>query len=393
MEKLLKYTLSLNGAFPEETLSGGIQGENRATAIVFEADSALQSKISLYKEQGKSIEAKILAVTESGECVDQTKQTGDNLFSPFYLTDRVTSTGLDVIIVLKLLVVEEQKEICKAQIRLSFIPSPVFCEFESENKSEAERLSKRAEEINAELKEKADDITKTIEQKLEAVKTAASLTAQQLKTVKEIADKANQTRLSLESGMEFVFSGGDAYQSASAEWIVDDELSEVSGNPVENKVVTQSFSQQMQEINVLKESHELLSREIEALKENDGLHSKDIEELKADYIVEQGVSGIWTYRKWTSGVSECEAAYDETLTTLENNDLGRVLFFGSLPELNFPTNIFKDIPSCTFSVNSAGYPMARIHTLTNGLIRLRCFTEWAVSAPSRVSVIAKGRWK
>ena len=46
MEKILKYTLTLDGAFPEETLSGGIQGENKATAIVFEADSALQSKIS-----------------------------------------------------------------------------------------------------------------------------------------------------------------------------------------------------------------------------------------------------------------------------------------------------------------------------------------------------------
>lgn len=27
--------------------------------------------------------------------------------------------------------------------------------------------------------------------------------------------------------------------------------------------------------------------------------------LKADYIVEQGTSGIWTYRKWNSGIAEC----------------------------------------------------------------------------------------
>ena len=25
----------------------------------------------------------------------------------------------------------------------------------------------------------------------------------------------------------------------------------------------------------------------------------------ADYVVEQGTSGIWTYRKWNSGVAEC----------------------------------------------------------------------------------------
>lgn len=29
------------------------------------------------------------------------------------------------------------------------------------------------------------------------------------------------------------------------------------------------------------------------------------EDLAADYIVEQGTSGIWTYRKWASGVAEC----------------------------------------------------------------------------------------
>lgn len=25
----------------------------------------------------------------------------------------------------------------------------------------------------------------------------------------------------------------------------------------------------------------------------------------ADYVVEQGTSGIWTYRKWNSGIAEC----------------------------------------------------------------------------------------
>ena len=27
--------------------------------------------------------------------------------------------------------------------------------------------------------------------------------------------------------------------------------------------------------------------------------------LVADYVVEQGTSGIWTYRKWNSGIAEC----------------------------------------------------------------------------------------
>ena len=37
-------------------------------------------------------------------------------------------------------------------------------------------------------------------------------------------------------------------------------------------------------------------------------------DLAADYIVSQGTSGIWTYRKWASGVAECWLESDLTLT-------------------------------------------------------------------------------
>ena len=34
----------------------------------------------------------------------------------------------------------------------------------------------------------------------------------------------------------------------------------------------------------------------------------------ADYVVEQGTSGSWTYRKWASGVAECWLESELTLT-------------------------------------------------------------------------------
>lgn len=383
MEKTLKYTLTLDGAFPEETLSGGIQGENKATAIVFEADSELSSKISLYKEQGKSIEANLLAVTEAGECVDRAKQTGDNLFSPFYLTDRVTSTGLDVIIVLKLLVMEDQKEICKAQIRLSFIPSPVFCEFESENKSEAEQLSKRAEEINAELEEKADDITKTIEQKLEAVKTAATLTAQQLKTVKEIADEANRTKLALESGTEFVFLGGDAFENGGEAFLIDEELSNASGNPIANKAVTDAIEGINGEIKDLADAVEGINEEIQTA-------NQEITVLQErDYIVEQGTSGIWTYRKWASGIAECWGGYS-SMTPWEGD--------GGYSTLNVDLP-FSFIASPT--VNCSGYQQATagsyvtMTTATKTMVSafMRTLNQALTEYPCWFDFDVKGRWK
>ncbi len=369
MEKTLKYTLTLDGAFPEETLLGGIQGEHRATAIIFEADTSLESKISLLKKEGKTIEAEIKAVTAAGECVDRAKQTGDNLFSPFYLTDRVTSSGLDVIIVLKLLISEDQKEICKAQIRLSFIPSPVFCEFESENKSEAEQLSKRAEEINAELEEKADDITKTIEQKLEAVKTAATLTAQQLKTVKEIADEANRTKLALESGTEFVFLGGDAFENGGEAFLIDGELSNASVNPIANKAVANA-------IEGINEDIKTANQEITVLRER-------------DYIVEQGTSGIWTYRKWASGIAECWGGYS-SMTPWEGD--------GGYSTLNVDLP-FSFIASPT--VNCSGYQQATagsyvtMTTATKTMVSafMRTLNQALTEYPCWFDFDVKGRWK
>lgn len=35
--------------------------------------------------------------------------------------------------------------------------------------------------------------------------------------------------------------------------------------------------------------------------------------LISDYVVEQGETGIWTYRKWNSGIAECWGTYDGTV--------------------------------------------------------------------------------
>lgn len=41
---------------------------------------------------------------------------------------------------------------------------------------------------------------------------------------------------------------------------------------------------------------------------------KQVESLKVDYVVKQGKSGIWTYRKWDSGVCELWGRHSATLS-------------------------------------------------------------------------------
>lgn len=61
----------------------------------------------------------------------------------------------------------------------------------------------------------------------------------------------------------------------------------------------------------------------------------------ADFIVEQGTSGIWTYRKWNSGIAECWGTHSWTVTqwgawgsAYESNE----------SYVNYPTNLFISTP-------------------------------------------------
>ena len=61
----------------------------------------------------------------------------------------------------------------------------------------------------------------------------------------------------------------------------------------------------------------------------------------ADYIVEQGTSGIWTYRKWNSGIAECWGNTGFTSTAL--TQWGAV-YDVLVPSVNFPSGLFNATP-------------------------------------------------
>ena len=62
----------------------------------------------------------------------------------------------------------------------------------------------------------------------------------------------------------------------------------------------------------------------------------------ADYVVAQGTSGIWTYRKWNSGIAECwtTSTLNTTGTFLANIMGGH----GFYVNYNFPSGLFSSKP-------------------------------------------------
>lgn len=60
----------------------------------------------------------------------------------------------------------------------------------------------------------------------------------------------------------------------------------------------------------------------------------------ADFIVEQGVSDIWTYRKWNSGIAECWGL--STVSVTCTNEEGA--YFSDSKSIALPSNLFNEDP-------------------------------------------------
>ena len=73
----------------------------------------------------------------------------------------------------------------------------------------------------------------------------------------------------------------------------------------------------------------------------------------SDFIVEEGTSGMWTYRKWESGTMECWGTL--TLTTTINAAWGSV-FVGvnTMKRQNYPI-AFTDKPVETVTLQAVGH--------------------------------------
>lgn len=115
--------------------------------------------------------------------------------------------------------------------------------------------------------------------------------------------------------------------------------------------------------------------------------------LPADYVVEQGTSGAWTYRKWNSGVSECWAHFGTTST---NNGAWTT---------NFPTGLFMSgtypyvIQTPWYGESTDSSRDARAFYLTDGsnstqfVSYFRTYNGSTYSGNIAMQVHAIGRWK
>lgn len=122
--------------------------------------------------------------------------------------------------------------------------------------------------------------------------------------------------------------------------------------------------------------------------------------LKADYIVEQGTSGIWTYRKWNSGIAECWGNENITFNGFQQ--------WGSLYEttaskrsLTYPNNLFVSTPICNMQISGGYYGLLlEVYGGNGSKDTTPSFAGTRPNAPSlsettshNILVHAIGKWK
>ena len=119
-------------------------------------------------------------------------------------------------------------------------------------------------------------------------------------------------------------------------------------------------------------------------------------DLAADYIEEQGVSGIWTYRKWSSGVSECWG--DKICGDIDVTSAWGALFEGSnMGGIAYPSGLFVSQPAFFPSAQTTKYGICGIEidggdkTTTPNLYLLRATAQTVQGV--YLSLYAKGHWK
>ena len=113
----------------------------------------------------------------------------------------------------------------------------------------------------------------------------------------------------------------------------------------------------------------------------------------ADYIVEQGTEGIWTWRKWNSGIAECWGVHEGTYSNYTTCFGG----YGYKTDvINYPTNLFAEIPHQFASVRiGSGFGIygSDVNTSTATGTTIYAIGSGSGSSTITAKIHAIGRWK
>lgn len=126
---------------------------------------------------------------------------------------------------------------------------------------------------------------------------------------------------------------------------------------------------------------------------------KEIGNLKIDYVVSQGISGMWHYRKWASGIYEC---WGQTTgnTGVWKSWSNWLLYGGNSIQVSYPITFVSpplEFTSCSINGTDCWLDKASgFNTTTKSAIywMTTCINSLPTgSLPYRFDIHVIGRWK
>lgn len=110
-----------------------------------------------------------------------------------------------------------------------------------------------------------------------------------------------------------------------------------------------------------------------------------------DYIIEQGTSGIWTYRKWNSGIAECWGT--GSVSVLCKNQSGSCWFTDDLT-IALPTGLFTENGVVNLNCHDYWCWIAKAHMSQAESVNFRIARSSNYQAfNTNVDISVKGKWK
>lgn len=222
----ITYTVSVDGISPATEQFGGTQEEHNATSLTFEFSPSLKSKLleyipdyelyyrfDIYDGEGNVLQGDSEAFFTDGESLGSVTL---NLAEP------ASRYGGRISVYLVVTAFNEDGT------ALNLYSFPAKLRFN--NLPDGGEGDNNAREAITTLTEAAKNAADNAGQ--------SALDAAESENAAEIAmQQTVEARYALEHGSEFVFDGGDSENDFSIEIVIDDTLSDVSENPVQNKVI------------------------------------------------------------------------------------------------------------------------------------------------------------
>ena len=216
-----EFTVKEDGIAPATEQRAGIQSEHSATQLVFNIEDKLYSKL-LTEKGGNSLVYRFDCYDSVGGTVRSDTKVLESSVASFNIGENLTRHGgrAAVYLIISVYNSDDKTELellsYPAKLRFENIPPAV-----SDNGEERESFSTLAE----------------------VAKNSAESAAAAASAAKTAQGKTELAQRALESGSEFFFDGGDSSGYARVGLVVDDELSESSENPIENRAVALKFKE------------------------------------------------------------------------------------------------------------------------------------------------------